>query len=82
MKEVSAKAWIPISVLVAGSLLGVGLVNVSPKVETNVVLPRPPLVRTIEVSPGPATLFIDAQGTVVPRTESELVPEVSAGSTL
>jgi RND family efflux transporter MFP subunit len=38
----------------------------------------PPLsVRVIEASPGPVRLRVHAQGTVSPRTESELVPEVS-----
>ena len=38
----------------------------------------PPLtVRVVEVTPGPVRLSVHAQGTVSPRTESELVPEVS-----
>ncbi len=38
----------------------------------------PPIsVRVIEVAPGPVRLRVHAQGTVSPRTESELVPEVS-----
>jgi RND family efflux transporter MFP subunit len=71
------KIWLPISVLASGLLLGVGLVNVSPAVETSTPEPRPPLVRTVEARPEPMTLFISAQGTVVPRTESDLVAEVS-----
>ena len=34
-------------------------------------------VRVVEASPGPVRLRVHAQGTVSPRTESELVPEVS-----
>lgn len=38
----------------------------------------PPLsVRVVEVAPGPVRLSVHAQGTVSPRTESALVPEVS-----
>ena len=38
----------------------------------------PPIsVRVIAVDPGPARLRVHAQGTVSPRTESDLVPEVS-----
>jgi RND family efflux transporter MFP subunit len=36
-----------------------------------------PLVRVIEVEPTTVVLNVKAHGTVVPRTESELVPEVS-----
>ena len=44
--------------------------------------PRPPdvtpvSVRVVEVEPLPVRLNVHAQGTVSPRTESELVPEVS-----
>ncbi len=77
MKAISSKVWLPLSVLAVGSLLGVGLVSVSPTIETAPPAPRPPLVRTVEARPEPVTLFISAQGTVVPRTESDLVAEVS-----
>src|SRR5690606_9331055 len=39
--------------------------------------PAPVPVRVIEVVPSPIRLTVHAQGTVAPRTESELVPEVS-----
>ncbi len=77
MKGFTSKVWLPLSVLAVGSLLGVGLITVSPSVETAAPAPRRPLVETVEASPEPATLFIGAQGTVVPRTESDLVAEVS-----
>lgn len=46
------------------------------------LMPRPPeappiSVRVVEVEPAPVRLTVHAQGTVSPRTESELVPEVS-----
>ncbi|MGD8340719.1 MAG: efflux RND transporter periplasmic adaptor subunit [Gammaproteobacteria bacterium] len=37
----------------------------------------PVTVRVVEVAPGSARFIVHAQGTVSPRTESELVPEVS-----
>ena len=77
MREVSPKVWLPLCFLSVGSLLGVGLVSVSPTVETATPAPRRPLVRTVEVVPAARTLFISAQGTVEPRTESNLVAEVS-----
>jgi RND family efflux transporter MFP subunit len=36
-----------------------------------------PLVRTVRVEPQPVQFTVRAHGTVVPRTESELVPQVS-----
>jgi RND family efflux transporter MFP subunit len=77
VREISSKVWLPISVLAAGSLLGVGLISISPTVVTATPAPRPPLVQTVEARPEAMTLFIAAQGTVVPRTESDLVAEVS-----
>jgi RND family efflux transporter MFP subunit len=41
----------------------------------------PIAVRVVEVDPGPVQLVVHAQGTVSPRTESELVPEVSGNVT-
>ncbi len=37
----------------------------------------PPVVRVIDVVPGPLRILVRAHGTVQPRTESDLVPEVS-----
>jgi RND family efflux transporter MFP subunit len=39
--------------------------------------PAAPLVRVLDVAPGPLRLTVRAHGTVEPRTESDLVPEVS-----
>lgn len=71
------KVLIPIAVLgVAVALAFSFLVNqreLEPQPSTS-----PPIsVRVVEVSPGPVRLSVHAQGTVSPRTESELVPEVS-----
>ncbi|MGD8341640.1 MAG: efflux RND transporter periplasmic adaptor subunit [Gammaproteobacteria bacterium] len=71
------KTLIPIAVLgVAVALAFTFVVNrreLQPQPSTS-----PPIsVRVVEVSRGPIRLNVHAQGTVSPRTESELVPEVS-----
>lgn len=77
MKRPSPKAWLPLAVLLGGAVAGTGLVAISPDVETASPERLPPLVRVIEAQPRPATLRVFAQGTVVPRTESDLVAEVA-----
>ncbi len=67
----------PIAVLLVGGLLA-GLVLASKKpIEKQ---PRPssaPLVRVLEASPATVQMRVSTHGTVVPRTESALVPEVA-----
>jgi RND family efflux transporter MFP subunit len=77
VKSLSPKASLPLLVLSLGSLAAIGLVSVSPSVETVAVETLPPLVRTVIAEPTSLTLGIDAQGTVEPRTESDLVAEVA-----
>lgn len=43
--------------------------------------PVPTAVRVLTVDPGPVQLRVHAQGTVSPRTETQLVPEVSGNVT-
>jgi len=58
--------------MTAGLLLATG-----PKVEPRAPERIPPLVRTLQVEPETIRLEVSTHGTVMPRTESELVPEVS-----
>lgn len=71
------KLLLPFVVLAAALLGGAALLATAPDVPTG----RPPetlrAVRVIDVQPGPLPLFVRSQGTVAPRTESELIPEVS-----
>ncbi len=73
----SAKIWLPIAILGAGAL-GVALLFLTrPTVE-----PRPPrvvdpLVRVETVAPRTVRYAVEANGTVLPRTQSDLVPQVS-----
>jgi RND family efflux transporter MFP subunit len=71
------RALVPIALIVAGLLVAVLLVATGPE-----VVPRPPevaapRVRVQTVKPQSVRMVVTANGTVVPRTQSDLVPEVS-----
>jgi RND family efflux transporter MFP subunit len=73
----SAKALAPFAMLAAGLLLAVVLLRTGPEPEQREPERIAPLVRVIEVTAQAERLAVRSQGTVQPRTESELVPEVS-----
>ncbi len=75
--RLSAKAGLPILVLLLGGLGAVGLIAIKPGVSTRAPSISLPVVRVIRARAQPITLTVRAQGTVFPRTESELVAEVS-----
>lgn len=68
---------LPVAVLLLAGLGAVAIVKSKPKVESRRPERIPPLVRVAEVTPRDLNLSVEAQGTVSPRTESQLVPEVS-----
>jgi RND family efflux transporter MFP subunit len=71
------KALVPLVILAAGALI-VGIVVVTePNVEAGPPLVNAPLVSVIEVQPRDLRFSVHTQGTVVPRTESDLIPQVS-----
>ncbi len=71
------KLWLPLAILLAGGL-GLALLVLSrPQVEARPPEVVVPLVRAVVVVPGDVRFVVHAQGTVVPRTESDLVPQVS-----
>ena len=77
MKRPSRKLVIPAIVLVVSAIGSFLLVATAPSVE-NVEPDRAiPVVRTIEAQPESVRLTVRTQGTVAPRTESALIPEVS-----
>ena len=72
----------------AGTLVAVTALAVSTAITATLLLTRPqldpsepepvaPAVRVMHVSPGSERMVVHAQGTVSPRTEADLVPEVS-----
>jgi len=64
-------------------ILAVGLAGMAaifamrPRAEAVPRAPRTPVVRVMRVDPGPFQFVVHAQGTVVPRREGDLVPQVS-----
>jgi RND family efflux transporter MFP subunit len=73
----SAKTVLPIAVILLGSAASVGLVVGRGSVETRAPASNAPLVRVQVAVPETVRLQIETQGTVAPRTESDLVAEVS-----
>ena len=67
----------PFSIAVVGLALMVVIVATGPATESEDDAAQPPLVRLIEVRPGPVRLTVAAHGVVLPKTESRLVAEVS-----
>jgi len=71
------KAIVPLAILAVG-LLVVGIVVATrPSVEESPPRVSAPLVSVIEVQPRDLRFSVHTQGTVVPRTESDLIPQVS-----
>ena len=71
------KLWAPIAILVVGVLGVLVLVVTRPSAEKRSELAVAPLVRAVEAVPGAVQLTVLAHGTVVPRTETELVAQVA-----
>jgi RND family efflux transporter MFP subunit len=75
--SVDRKVWLPFAILGAGALGVVALVATRPRIEPAPPEVEAPLVRTVQVEPRSVQFTVRAHGTVEPRTESELVPQVS-----
>jgi len=71
------KFIVPTLVVVASIFGAVTLMATSPQLKPAAVEPVAAAVRVVEVNPEPIQLKVHSQGTVVPNTESELIPEVS-----
>ena len=71
------KFVIPLMVVIASIFGAVTLLATSPQLEPTSVEPVAAAVRVRAVNPEPIQLTVQSQGTVVPNTESELIPEVS-----
>lgn len=72
----SPKLLLPVLVLATALVAAVIMVAARPRVEARAPEVTAPLVRVIEAVPRDVRLAVRTQGTVVPRTESTLVPEV------
>ena len=71
------KLFIPALVIVAAIFGAVTLMATSPQLQPSAIEPVAATVRVREVTLMPIQLSVHSQGTVVPNTESELIPEVS-----
>ena len=75
------KRWLPVIlplVVLAGGVFGAwALMTARQDVETRPPEILPPLVRVVEATPQTLQLRVQSQGTVMPRTETSLVPEVA-----
>jgi len=71
------KLLLPIAIVITGVLGAVALVVTRPDVETNAPEAMARLVRVVDVTPETVQLRVTTHGAVAPRTESDLVPEVS-----
>jgi RND family efflux transporter MFP subunit len=71
------KLVIPALVVVASIFGAVTLLATSPKLTPSVPTPIPATVRVLTADPQPVVLKVNSQGTVMPNTESDLIPEVS-----
>jgi multidrug efflux system membrane fusion protein len=71
------KVLLPVVVLTIGLLIGGGMVMARPSVATRKPSRPTPTVSAVAVMPESVHLKIQSQGSVAPRTESDLVAEVS-----
>ncbi len=71
------KVLLPVAVVTLGLLLAGGLVTIRPSVATHRPAKPAPLVRAVRAEPESIHLSIRTQGSVAPRTESDLIAEVS-----
>ncbi|MEM7220594.1 MAG: efflux RND transporter periplasmic adaptor subunit [Pseudomonadota bacterium] len=67
---------LPLLIVFAGFGLAALLIATGPSLEPQPAESLAPLVRVVQVSPRAERLLARTHGTVVPRTESELIPEV------
>ena len=70
-------ALLPLVVLAVGGFIAKGLLDSYEPPQPQPIETQPPLVNTIRAERVDRTLIVEAEGTVTPRTESQLVPEIS-----
>ena len=71
------KLVLPLLVVICFAVAAAGLMMTSVELKPSMPEPIPRVVKVIDVNPQTIRLTVDSQGTIAPRTESELVPEVS-----
>ena len=68
---------LPIIVLAIGVAIGVVLISTGPEVKRRPAVQSLPVVETKIITPETYQVSVSSQGTVVPRTQSTLIPEVA-----
>jgi RND family efflux transporter MFP subunit len=71
------KAIMPLAIIAVAALIVLIVKLTEPGVEAGTAPVNAPLVTVIEVQPRVMQLSVKTQGTVMPRTESDLIPQVS-----
>ncbi|MEO1078347.1 MAG: efflux RND transporter periplasmic adaptor subunit [Pseudomonadota bacterium] len=69
--------WIPLAIVALSVLGAVALFATAPELKPESSTPIAPAVRVVTVRPDTVQHIVHSQGTVEPRTESTLIPEVS-----
>ena len=77
MSRLEPRTWVPVGVLLGGLCMAGGLYATGPRVEPRTVEVPRPFVRTLVAKPERIELRVRTNGSVEPRTESQLVPEIS-----
>lgn len=72
-----ARYILPVLLVIAAVAVAVVLVSTGSQLRPSQPAAAPIAVRVVVARPGPVQLQVHAQGTIEPRTETELVPEVS-----
>ena len=68
---------LPLAVLAFGAFVAKALIDSYEEPQAEPVVVQPPVVSVIQAEQVDLTLVVEAEGTVAPRTESQLVPEIS-----
>jgi RND family efflux transporter MFP subunit len=71
------KGLVPLAIIAAAALIVAIVIATQPDVEAGPARVNAPLVSVIEAQPRDLQFSVRTNGTVVPRTESDLVPQVS-----
>lgn len=71
------KIMLPVAILIGAMTAGAALIATKPEIETIETERAAVVVRALEAHPTTVQMLVRSQGTVAPRTESELIPEVS-----
>lgn len=75
--KLNPKIAFPILILLAGILSAAALIAARSDVQTTPTKTPPPLIRAVDVRTESLELTVTAQGTVEPRTQSDLIAQVS-----